>query len=41
MQAPTLPPPEEIALLEPFERLGLERIALVGTVVVMNRADLN
>lgn len=26
-----MPAPEEIALLEPFERLGLERIALVGT----------
>lgn len=31
MQAPALPAPEEIALLEPFERLGLDRIALVGT----------
>lgn len=31
MEAPALPAPEEIALLEPFERLGLERIALVST----------
>ena len=31
MQAPPLPAPEEIALLEPFERLGLDRIALVGS----------
>jgi ribonuclease D len=31
MQPPTLPAPEEIALLEPFERIGLDRIALVGT----------
>ena len=31
MEAPPLPAPEEIALLEPFERLGLDRIALVGT----------
>jgi hypothetical protein len=31
MQAPTLPAPEEIALLEPFERLGLDRIAVVAT----------
>ncbi|MCD6061623.1 MAG: 3-5 exonuclease, partial [Moraxellaceae bacterium] len=30
MQPPPLPAPEEIALLEPFERLGLDRIALVG-----------
>ena len=30
MQAPPLPAPEEIALLEPFERLGLDRIVLVG-----------
>jgi ribonuclease D len=29
MPAPTLPSPEEIALLEPFERLGLDRIRLV------------
>ena len=28
---PPLPAPEEIALLEPFERLGLDRIALVST----------
>lgn len=26
-----LPAPEEIALLEPFERIGLDRIAVVGT----------
>ena len=31
MQAPALPAPEEIALLQPFERLGLDRIALVRT----------
>jgi ribonuclease D len=31
MQAPVAPAPEEIALLEPFERLGLDRIALVGS----------
>ena len=31
MQVPALPAPEEIALLEPFERIGLERIALVST----------
>lgn len=31
MQAPSLPAPEEIALLEPFERIGLDRIAVVGT----------
>lgn len=31
MEAPALPAPEEIALLEPFERLGLERITLVST----------
>lgn len=31
MEAPALPAPEEIALLAPFERLGLERIALVST----------
>jgi len=31
MQAPELPVPEAIALLEPFERLGLDRIALVST----------
>jgi ribonuclease D len=38
MQAPLLPAPEEIALLEPFERLGLERIALVGTRAEAERA---
>jgi hypothetical protein len=31
MQAPPLPAPEEIALLEPFERIGLDRIAVVAT----------
>jgi hypothetical protein len=31
MQAPALPGPEEIALLEPFERIGLDRIAVVAT----------
>lgn len=31
MESPALPAPEEIALLEPFERLGLERIAVVST----------
>lgn len=31
MQAPAIPAPEEIALLEPFERIGLERIRLVAT----------
>ena len=31
MQAPILPAPEEIALLEPFERIGLDRIAVVAT----------
>lgn len=31
MQAPALPAPEEIALLEPFERIGLDRITLVST----------
>jgi ribonuclease D len=31
MQAPDLPAPEEIALLEPFERIGLDRIALVSS----------
>ncbi|MDB5857494.1 MAG: 3-5 exonuclease [Ramlibacter sp.] len=31
MQAPPLPAPEEIALLEPFERIGLDRILLVAT----------
>jgi ribonuclease D len=30
MHPPALPAPEEIALLEPFERLGLERIALLA-----------
>jgi ribonuclease D len=31
MQAPALPAPEEIALLEPFTRIGLDRIHLVAT----------
>jgi ribonuclease D len=31
MQPPPLPAPEEIALLEPFERIGLDRIELVAT----------
>lgn len=35
---PPLPAPEEIALLDPFERLGLERITLVGTVQEAERA---
>lgn len=33
-----MPAPEEIALLEPFERIGLERIALVGTAADAERA---
>ena len=31
MQPPTMPAPEEIALLEPYPRIGLERIAVVAT----------
>lgn len=31
MQPPTLPAPEEIALLEPFERIGLDRIEVVAS----------
>jgi ribonuclease D len=31
MQPPPLPAPEQIALLEPFERLGLDHIVLVGS----------
>lgn len=31
MQALPVPAPEEIALLEPFERIGLDRIAVVAT----------
>lgn len=31
MQPPATPAPEEIALLEPFERIGLDRIAVVAT----------
>jgi ribonuclease D len=38
MQPPATPTPEEIALLVPFERLGLERIALVGTTREAERA---
>ncbi|MEJ5989300.1 3'-5' exonuclease [Ramlibacter sp. PS3R-8] len=38
MQEPVLPAPEEIALLEPFERLGLDRIALVGDGAQADRA---
>ena len=33
-----MPAPEEIALLEPFERIGLERIALVGNGAEAARA---
>ncbi|WP_342593225.1 3'-5' exonuclease [Ramlibacter agri] len=32
MQSPTMPAPEEIALLEPFERIGLDRIEIVASV---------
>jgi ribonuclease D len=32
MQPPLMPAPEEIALLEPFERIGLEHIELVASV---------
>ena len=32
MQPPPMPAPEEIALLEPFERIDLDRIALVASV---------
>lgn len=38
MQAKAPPAPEEIALLEPFERLGLERIVLVSTEEEAQRA---
>jgi hypothetical protein len=31
MQPPPMPAPEEIALLEPFERIGLDRIELVAS----------
>ena len=31
MQPPPHPAPEEIALLEPFERIGLDRIAVIAT----------
>jgi ribonuclease D len=41
MSSPPLPAPEEIALLEPFERLGLERIAVVATAAqAESAADL-
>lgn len=33
-----VPSPEELALLEPFTRLGLDRIALVGTAAHAGRA---
>lgn len=38
MPAPALPAPEEIALLEPFERIGLDGIALVSTAAQAERA---
>jgi ribonuclease D len=38
MQTPRMPPPEEIALLPPFERLARERIALVATEAEAERA---
>jgi ribonuclease D len=38
MHLPPLPAPEEIALLPPFERLGLERITLVRTADAAQRA---
>lgn len=38
MQFPDLPAPEEIALLEPFERIPLERIRLVATAEQAGRA---
>jgi hypothetical protein len=31
MQSPAMPEPEEIALLEPFERIGLDRIEVVAS----------
>jgi len=34
----TVPTPEELALLEPFTRLGLDRIALVATAAQADRA---
>jgi ribonuclease D len=37
-QHPPIPGKEEIALLEPFERLGLDRIELVSTQPVAERA---
>ncbi|MEJ8838216.1 3'-5' exonuclease [Ramlibacter sp. AN1133] len=36
--APTVPTSEELALLEPFTRLGLDRIALVATAAEAARA---
>jgi ribonuclease D len=38
MQAPAIPAPEEIALLQPFERIGLDRIRLVATAADAERA---
>lgn len=38
MEAPATPAPEEIALLQPFERLGLDRITLVSTEADAHRA---
>lgn len=39
MQAPVLPAPEEIALLEPFTRIGLDRIHLVATAAQARAAS--
>jgi hypothetical protein len=38
MQAPAMPAPEEIALLEPFERIGLDRIRLVASATEAQQA---
>lgn len=38
VQVPAIPAPEEIALLEPFERIGLDRIQLVTTATQAERA---
>jgi len=38
MHAPPLPAPEEIALLEPFERIGVDHIAVVATEQDAERA---
>lgn len=38
MQAPDIPAPEAIALLEPFERIGLDGIRLVATAAQAERA---